>query len=80
MWLGFLYLNDRNRHVSYFFFANALWNLGLLTSLTLVVNGYSDREWRMVMTPVIIVNTLLLVGALVSRLRKQARKGAYYPW
>jgi hypothetical protein len=80
MWLGFLYLNDRNRHVAYFLFANAMLNLGWLTSLTLVVNGYSDRDWRMVMTPIIAVNTGLLVGALFVRLRKRrAGKDVLYP-
>lgn len=70
MWLGFLFLNDRNRFMAFFLFANAILNLGWLTSLALVVNGYSDREWRVAMTPLIVINTVLLACALVVRLRK----------
>jgi len=79
MWLGFLFLNDRNRHVAYFFFGNALMNLGWLASLALVTNGFSDREWRSFVTPLIVLNALLLTGALVSRLRRRMRRDIYYP-
>ena len=79
MWLGCLFLNDRNRHVAYFFFANTLLNLGWLASLALVVNGYSDREWRVIMTPIIAINAALLAGELVNRLRKRLRKDVFFP-
>lgn len=79
LWLGFLFLNDRNRHIAYFFFANAVLNLGWLTSLALVVNNLSDREWRVVMTPVIVANTALLCGALAVRLRRKWRNERVYP-
>ena len=79
LWLGFLFLNDRNRHIAYFFFANAVLNLGWLTSLALIVNGVSDREWRVVMTPLIVANTLLLCGALGVRVKRKLKNQQVFP-
>ena len=79
LWLGFLFLNDRNRHIAYFFFANALLNLGWLVSLVLVVNGLSDHDWRVVMTPLIVANTLILCGALAVRLKRKWKGERVYP-
>ena len=78
LWLGFLFLNDKSRHIAYFFFANSLLNMAWLVSLALVVNGISDREWRVVVTPVVVINTLFLGGALAVRLRRKWKNERIY--
>jgi len=69
IWLGFLFLNNRNRSAAWFFFANGILNLAWLTSLATVTAGYSDTQLRVTLTPIIVFNALALVWALYMRVR-----------
>lgn len=69
IWLGFLFLNNRNRSVAYFFFANGAINLVWLVALFIMTLGIPDTQLRISITPVIAVNAILLVWALYMRLR-----------
>lgn len=78
VWVAFLFLNDRRRPLAAFFFANAALNIGWLIALALVVGGYSDREWRSLMTPLIVVNAILLMVAMGARLRQRKNGKVYF--
>jgi polyferredoxin len=77
-WVALLFLNDHRRPLAYFFFGNAAMNIGWLISLALVVSGFPDRQWREVMTPLVAFNAVLLMAAMVARLRQRKNGKVYF--
>ena len=74
LWLGFVFLNDRQRSLAYFFILNALMNMAWLASTALTAQGGGIRELQLAVVPVIVASTGCLISALVSRLRRNSHK------